>query len=584
MNFVVNSIIKKERLQALLVSLLFGLYWFFPFPFNAKAFPGPAEGDNWGGVQYWERIFVEGSRFSTHHYSMIGFPAGIRNPTFEIDIVSFFSTIWYSFVGRILNPQVAVTLLAFVGVVLTGFLSYVLCERLFSQRFLRFSGLIFGIMCPHILQISVAAATYTHGYLYLLPIIAVLDVIDGKSIARLVLACIPGLLWSPYFTEHVLIILLVSVVYLNIFSKWTNFKIKYLKSFSVFVLSTFVMLFLTPIAIRRSSVRDAVARPRQDFFDQGANILHYLIPPSTSRFWGQWLANWRETILSGPAGLPHTNLYLGVVLTAMTIVGIVFLKFSGSALKSKTAYLLSISIVAFLFSLPPSVSGVPTPSELVYQLSSGFRAGQRFGPVVYLSLIPLGVHGMSILVNKSKHRFRWLVGALLLGVAVLDLSIEKGELPSFMKELNQYDQVFPHVNPSPVLSLINQDGYESQIHFPFDFISPHPGSRVPCSFLRITRTPLWNTCELTSNDALQIDIRHTFSEDLCAGLLKVSNNSRVAIVLEKDTGNGLWQNGVFKRLLNCLNNNFHLKSNDGIRLLFERIQPDKRLGWSRQDS
>lgn len=413
---------------AFAIGFFFILTSYMTYPFIIHPFTtlvaSPA-GDISNSASLFEAIKREGKNpFVDDQLETINSPEGISsNPA--VNRVSLFSTLFLWVNTIIFNSLFSHGLLVFSGYLLSMIVMYAFIFRLTKQRKIALlAGIITGTF-PLFLALARAASTYTHMWMYILPIWAFYELWLRQNRRNYVLAAlsvIPAMFWTPYFTQHIMIIGF-TLIAIMLFTRRDNWKQSLSQLYPLLGIATFwVFLCGLYILLGISTERGgAPTRTIQEAYEQSADLLMYVVPGVFST-WGQGLY---QSLVQTIPKAEGTTLYLGVSTLSLAALGL-WSTFKKRQFHIPAVMTVALIVVLVLFSLPPTfpLAGldIPTPNYIVASLVPALRAGQRLAAPIMICVIILATLGISYLLKTLPYRYRNLAFVGIALLCLVDLS------------------------------------------------------------------------------------------------------------------------------------------------------------------
>jgi hypothetical protein len=241
-----------------------------------------------------------------------------------------------------------------------------------------------------------------------------------------------------------------------------------------------------------TSFSDAPDRPIGDFYEQSAHPLMYVVPGANSI----WPDSLDERMVRAVPRALNVNNYIGI---SVILLGLVALwAFLGRWLRGRfrerpspeaVAALLALASVfaTLLFSLPPRVLGgkVPMPSDLVFHVAPGVRAGQRFVMPLMGGAAVLAGLGAAALLRRVPGRAALPV-ALVLALAVgTDLYTTPPGMPAELPRDPQALEALAKAPKAPAVEVFSWGILNGQ-------------AQRACMAQLVHEKPLVNTCGLAA--------------------------------------------------------------------------------------
>jgi hypothetical protein len=398
-----------------------------------------------GSIAYFNAIASEGtSPFTGSRLKTIGYPEGVPKRS-AIQTASAFSS------GPLWLGSVAIGAIAangfetLLGLFLTAVVTFLFVRWATGSTGAGFvSGVAYGFF-PHMLGIARAAPTYTHMWLYLLPLWALTAVVLEPTRRRAVLAgasVVPAMFWTPYFTEHVLVLSVGSglVAAVLIKSRWGWRRLWTTLGWAAGPAAAASFLYLV-LVVFRGAAGEAPVRGSQDPYALSAHPLMFVLPGSVSAWrkigFGTDLYDFLVRTVPRAA---YTDLYVGWSVLVLAAIGLVWALRRRRAGWSPEERHLAPPVVAALLAAagafaclaasgPPTVTfehlgirgTIPTPSWLITHAEPELRTGQRFVMPIMGELAVLAGVGTAALLARRGRAARVVITAAVALVVAADL-------------------------------------------------------------------------------------------------------------------------------------------------------------------
>lgn len=383
-------------------------------------------------VRYGAIVHEHINPFTASHMTSIAQPDGIANNV-GVNRVSFLSVLYLWLTSLLFGPIAAHSLETFLGYLLTAFITFLFIRSATKSAAVGvIAGLMYGFW-PQMLSLGRAAPTYTHMWLFILPMWAfwllITEGINRKRVVLAALSVVPAIFWTPYFAFHIALVgsscLVVAAIVLSqrIGYKKTLLPIGIIAGSWIAIYGSYYLLGLT------GSANDIPVRAASDAYQQSANPLMYILPGEFST-WGHGL---NQMLVAHIPRALHTSLYVGISTLALAIFGLVDSLRRGKLAKSKinnelqpVVYMAClVAFICFIFSLPPSITiaghVMDLPDSLVARHVPALRAGQRLVMPLMGALVMLAAIGIFWLANHFTGRVKYVVLAVVACVICLDL-------------------------------------------------------------------------------------------------------------------------------------------------------------------
>lgn len=188
-----------------------------------------------------------------------------------------------------------------------------------------------------------------------------------------------------------------------------------------------VALLSLPIAYtvltERNAIEGVVDRSKSDLYIYSARPWEWVLPARTHPFFGPRLGQWQDRHLH-QSNYSEQTLFPG--LTVIALAGGCLVSFLWRRrrpgedrgpltvpLPLVVGTMALVAATSLLFSLPPTIRGVPMPSDLVYAVAHFWRVYSRFFISLDLALVVLASVMLAHLVKASARREALLVLVLL---------------------------------------------------------------------------------------------------------------------------------------------------------------------------
>jgi hypothetical protein len=495
---------------AVLAGLAVAATW--PFALHpGTTLTAPIGYDVSGSVAKFAAIVREGTTpFSDGRLTSIAVPGGIAL-TPGLDAASLLSslTLWWgtAAIGAIATHG----FMTLLGLFLSGAVAFALVRALTGSAG---AGLVAGIACgffPHIRLLAIAAPTYTHVWLYLLPLWAFTRLLQAPGARRALLAgasALPAMFWTPYYTLQVLVELLACGIVVAVVlgrASGARATVRTLLTAALPVAAGVVAYLAIGLATAFSDVPERAAT---DLYAQSAHPLMYLLPGYAAWAWGE---RPYEALVDVVPRAADTNLYLGVSVMILAAVALVWLAREGVRRLPRAgrpggppdpvalAALLAgaVALAALVWSLPPTIGvagvDVPLPSRITTELVPAARAGQRFVMLAMPALAVLAGIGTARLLRRV--RGRGPAGAALAVALAAVVAVDLAAVPP---------ERTTRVPRSAALAALAAAPPGVAMHYQNPIFGSTVEGRVarPCVYQIQHGHPLLNACNLTTDPAV----------------------------------------------------------------------------------
>jgi len=368
--------------------------------------------------------------------------------------LSILSTI-FNLLNTLFDSVLAYNLLSLFSFAVTFLLSCYFFNKLVSAKHIAFLGAILITFSPFRLWQSfewtgLAMWGYSLSYVYLL-----LTVFSRKQLSYSLLL-FSGLFYGLAFDAHIyygfvlfsitflfLLVFLLESLFLNPRIVTNLKKVVLFGMFSfLFSIPSLYLIFIPQDTSSDNYVNIVnITRSPHDRWAYSARPWHYLIPDINHPVLGDFAIKthyklWNSTpyYLTEPFFPKEHTLYLGYTLMFLSLISIYvylikpLISKNYELLKTKksfyTRYFFLIGLTAFIFSMPPYITynslKIYFPSYFIYDFLPQFRAYARFGALVIISNVFLGMLGLDYLLRKFGGKKRVLLLTLFSFLAIFE--------------------------------------------------------------------------------------------------------------------------------------------------------------------
>lgn len=431
---IVAYIQKSGTITASVVFLAATLAITYPFirsPHNTLT--APLASDTMSSVIQYDALDREHlNPFTADTFKTIAQPDGVPSNA-GVNRVSFLSTLFLWGGTLLFGAITAHSLEAITGFFFTALVTFLFIRKVTSSNAIGLiSGLVYGFW-PQMLTLGRAAPTYTHMWLFILPLWAFWSLatkgIERRRVVLAALSIMPAIFWTPYYAFHIFLVgitcLTIAFIYLYKLAKLRPLVLSFGLIFGTWVVAYCLYYLIGTTA----SADDIPTRTIDEAYQQSASPLMYLLPGEYS-WWGKALY---ESLITAIPRATQTSLYIGMgtaLLCLTAAVALVKRIDIGHLHPSKEAKLticmgLSVVLVCFAFSLPPTLTlfgaNIPTPNHLVVSYVPALRAGQRLVMPLMAGALLTASMCMFLIVKKYHGIARYIVLAVLGLILAVDL-------------------------------------------------------------------------------------------------------------------------------------------------------------------
>lgn len=476
----------------------------FPFIIHpSNTLTAPLWGDIASSVSRSEAIKGgHANPFSATKLPWISYPDGPKNNV-GVTRVSAFSELYLWITTKVTNAITSHSLLAMLGYILTAFVTFLFVRQVTKSAPAAFiAGYIYGFW-PHMYLLARADMTYTHMWLYILPIWAFWFLstrgYTRKRVALATASIIPAFFWTPYYTFHILIVGGCGLIVAFYFLYRQNGPKTAFSVSAIVSITWLALLGMYRLIGLSSAASDVPIRTIAEIYDQSAHPLMYVLPGMFS-----WGAHGNALLLYLVPRATSVNIYIGITVLMLALIGIASLyarrneQNSISLNEQMVAALIAglVVLACFLFSLPPTVRlgslSLPTPNLLVANVVPALRAGQRFVMPLMGGLAVLAGIGAYQLLRRFQPRPQILLAIVMIIILWADLhvTLPRGSISTIRKY--------------PSLSALGAQPLAPTAQFHQGSLLNDP-NQLPCLIQPQHNKPLINDCGLgRSRDLGQI--------------------------------------------------------------------------------
>lgn len=385
--------------------------------------------------------------------SKVNAPYGevLGNP---VHITSQVTFIPFWMLSKIAGPVCGYNILSTLGFVFSATVMFLFISRFFNRRALAFLAGFAFVFTPYLTIKTGVHISYVFVGIFVLIVWQFLRFLkDPTKQKAIILGVITGLLlyidvYFVYIGAVLYLGLFLSALYVGYRDNLIHHK-QIKRYHVVWAFLVTLLLMAAPIIyikITNSATIDSlVSSSRNNFMHEaqvyGARPKEYILPnpmqPELAAVFGEKFtkrdfhnSNEGESVLS-----------LSLTMIAISVAGAVVLfktrhKKQLRPIRHLYVSALIITVIAFLFSLPPIIKGVPTPTYVVASMVTIWRVFARLQILVNMGLVLMTSISLLVMLQKRKHRYY----LLSVGVLFLLILIEYRTF-SFMKPAWHYSSV-----------------------------------------------------------------------------------------------------------------------------------------------
>jgi hypothetical protein len=450
----------------------------------------PTGGDVSTSISKFNAIVASGAvPFISDRITSVGFPDGLHT-TPGVDSAAGLSTLYLWVGSAVIGPVQAHGLLAVLGFFLTATITYLFVRRVTGSVG---AGLVAGIaygFFPHLRLMAAAATTYTHMWLFILALWAFWNLSQAPTRRNAVLAgasLVPSIFWTPYYALHVSVLATACCIVLFLVAPQIELRRRRLALVAVPWVSALVVYVGIGVV---TSFSDAPDRPLSDFYEQAAHPLMY-VWPGVFTGWGSGIY---EALVRHVPRASNANIYVGLSVIALGAIAVfanlgpwLRRRFRGRPSPQAMAALLALAVVvaSFACSMPPRVlqHHVPTPSTLIFHVTPGLRAGQRFVMPLMAGAAVLAGLGTAAVLRRLPRTAMLPVAAAIALVVAVDLRTNPPGMPA---ELTAHPPALEALAQAPKAPAVEV--------FPWGILGGQP--QRACMAQLVHKKLLVNTCSI----------------------------------------------------------------------------------------
>ncbi|MER3412238.1 MAG: hypothetical protein C4305_08060, partial [Thermoleophilia bacterium] len=333
------------------------------------------------------------------HHTLSGAPLGWdeTNVLNIQQLLPFYPTYLASY---LVGEVAAFNLLTLSGYVLSGAAMYALVRYLSGARpVAAWAGLVFVIFPWHIVRAEHGGLVHLEVFpLLLLALVAYFRQPSRSRLLLVGLAVLASWLTFGYFGA----IATIATTAYSVTAALASRRCRLLPMTSPALVALAVPGMIGLASLASGTGRDAgLHRPLGDLFIYGLRPLELVVPPGSSLLFGEWTRPFWDGRGHGSNPTETAN-YLGLVTIALALGSLVAAWRRRRSLPGDTGTVTLGLAVAFLVGLvfaapsPVGVLGhlVPTPSRLLWEVTSAFRVPSRWATFLMASLVPLAALGL----------------------------------------------------------------------------------------------------------------------------------------------------------------------------------------------
>ena len=403
-------------LAAFLVLIIAIMTW----PMMSKpttTLPGSYWSDSASSIDYYGEIVREKlNPFIDSKFLDAGLPEGGEINLLEARSAPL-STITLLALTHFVGSTLAHNLVIIVSLFLTGLMGYYFIRQLSRSYFVALFGGSTLITGQYVFDRISSVPIYSAHFIF----VAIIGgfstwYLSNKIPFYLYLAIAVGLLWTPYYALHVVLLLFVLLVPSYFFRK-TAFSTIFRRIAAV-VTPLLGYLFL----VRQMSPTTGLPMRNQAEFAQFAlHPLRLLIPGNMSTLWGDGFNKYFvDQGIPAPTG---GNTYLGWSLVTLLLVGGLMIwhqPVHENGRLNLVKNLCTSFVLLLLFAGPPRYKFIPTPSWLIEQFAPEFRWGAYVIAPIGIIFIFITCVVWGTLIRDKRTALQVIFAIVVIPISILD--------------------------------------------------------------------------------------------------------------------------------------------------------------------
>jgi hypothetical protein len=416
-----------QTIAAGLAYLAFAVFLTWPLVLHfGSAIYGPV-GDGTGAVSTM-REMIEGRHFPFAPGTISDFaaPGGLAI-RWNLNVSTFpsFSSLYA--LTAVFGQIAALNLYTILGFTLSGLATFLLVRRIVGSAAVAFVAGYTYAFYPFVVISAQGHPDFVHGWVFVVLLWRLIELMEKPSVRNGVWAGLALLLifaWTPY---HILFgaVMAASVGLAALFFAWRRGLLrKMLAGLGVAAAIGMAWLGAMVLLNQASSRSEVRTHTIEEVLAYSARAPEYFVPTGEQPFFGDRAQGYRSSHLHGSNASENT-LYLGVTVIVLALIGVVASVLRPGLRRRVALASGAMAAAAFAFSAPPHVTlfgfDVPTPTQLVFDITTTWRVFSRFAMVVMLGVVILAALGIDAIVRRRGPVMRAAMLAALLAVIGADL-------------------------------------------------------------------------------------------------------------------------------------------------------------------
>jgi hypothetical protein len=407
--------------------LAFALFLTWPLILHfGSAIYGPV-GDGTAAVSTMREL-VEGKHFPFAPGTINDFAApGGLDIRWNLNISTFpsFGSL-YALVA-VFGQIAALNLYTILGFTLSGLATFLLVRRIVGSAAVAFIAGYAYAFYPFVVVNAQGHPDFVHGWVFVVPLWRLIELMEKPTRRNGVwagLALVLLFAWTPY---HILFgaVMATSVGLVALVFAWRRGLLRPMVTGLAVAAAIGLAWLGSMVVLNAASSRSEVrTHTLQEVIAYSARAPEYVVPTGEQPFFGDQAQRYRSSHLHGSNASENT-IYVGVSIIVLALIG-----FAASVLRPGMPRRVAIaagamSVAAFAFSAPPHVTllglDFPTPTQLVFDVTTTWRVFSRFATVVMLGLVILAALGIDAIVKRRTAVVQFAMLGLFLALVGTDL-------------------------------------------------------------------------------------------------------------------------------------------------------------------
>ncbi len=425
-----RALASGRRFQAIaagLAYLAFAVFLTWPLVLHIdSAIYGPV-GDGTGAVSTMREL-LEGGHFPFAAGTINDFaaPSGLDiRWTLNISTLPSFGFLYV--LTAMFGQIAALNLYTLLGFTLSGLATFLLVRRIVGSAAVAFIAGYAYAFYPFVAISAQGHPDFVHGWVFVVLLWRLVELMEKPSVRNGVwtgLALILIFAWTPY---HILFgaVMTASVGLVTLFFAWRRDLLRPMVGGLGVAAAIGVTWLGAMVLVNQASSRSEVrTHTIQEVIAFSARAPEYVVPTGEQPFFGDQAQRYRSSHLHGSNASENT-IYLGVTVMLLALVGLIASVRRPGLPRRVAIASAAMAAAAFAFSAPPHVKlfgvDVPTPTQLIFDITTTWRVFSRFAMVVMLGLVILAALGIQAIVRRRALVVQGAMLVLLLGAIGADL-------------------------------------------------------------------------------------------------------------------------------------------------------------------